>query len=227
MVDLTEGALPFTKLMLDAIRLRDEEGMSWGKIADRTGASISGVRGAYRRGKERQTSHQAGSRAIEETDGAKAAQVLEAVAVPFDRIKVTALAKAVGLPLPTLNNLIRRYETRYLPVTEELRKVTTEEIKALVDDRLHRALTYLDDAALAMASAKDLAIIAGIMAEKRAMLRGEPTVILGTEERKSLNALAEELRRELARRTMTINVTPAETPGAEPGVPIPLGETGG
>ena len=217
-----------TKLMVDAIRLRDEEKLSWGKIADRTGASISGVRGAYRRGKERQARPRGKDSGIEATDGKKAAQVLEAVAVPFDRIRVTELAKAVGLPITTLNNLIRRYETRYLPVVEELRKVTTEEIKALLDDRLHRALSYLDDAALAMASAKDLAIISGIMAEKRAMLRGEPTVILGTEERKSLNALAEALRKELERRTMTIDVTPIETPGeAEPGLPVPLGQTGG
>ncbi len=224
----------FTKLMLDVIRLRDEEEfwrggkkvpMPWGKIAERTGASMSGCVGAYRRGKERQ-GNQTGKGAIEATDGKKAAQVLEAVAVPFDRIKVTALAKAVGLPITTLNNLIRRYETRYLPVTQELRKVTTEEIKALLDDRLHKALTYLDDFVFAQANAKDLAIISGIMAEKRAMLRGEPTVILGTEERKSLNALAEALRQELERRTMTpmIDVTPIETPSdQEPGLPVPVG----
>lgn len=217
-----------TKLMLDTIRLRDEEGLSWGKIADRTGASRSGCIGAYRRGKERQVRPRGKDSGVEATDGKKAAQVLEAVAVPFDRIKVTALAKAVGLPITTLNNLIRRYETRYLPVTQELRKVTTEEIKALLDDRLHKALSYLDDFVFAQANAKDLAIISGIMAEKRAMLRGEPTVILGTEERKSLNALAEALRKELERRTMTIDITPIETPSAaEPGLPVPLGEAGG
>ncbi len=115
-------------------------------------------------------------------------------------------AKQCGLDMKVTMRMLQRVKAQFQPVLGELKKVKTSEISALLDDRAHRALEYMDDYALAKSSAKDLAIIAGIMLEKRALLRGEPTQILSIEDRHNMNELLPKLLQEASKRGMFMDV---------------------
>lgn len=54
-------------------------------------------------------------------------------------------------------------------------------------------------------SLKDLGIYMGITMEKLLLMRGQPTAILGTDERKQLDELAPALLREIQRRGLQVN----------------------
>lgn len=119
-------------------------------------------------------------------------------------------AEDVGLSPTVVKRMIERIKAKYQPVLGELQEVKTKDLVALLEDRAHRALLYLDDQALAKSSAKDLAIIAGITIEKRNLLRGEPTQILSVEERHTLNELIPLIVAEGERRNMTIDLNAEE-----------------
>ena len=119
-------------------------------------------------------------------------------------------AEDLGLAPQVVKRMMERIKSKYQPVLGPLQDVKTKDLVALLEDRAHRALLYLDDQALAKASAKDLAIIAGITIEKRNLLRGEPTQILSVEERHTLNELIPLIVAEGERRNMTIDLTADE-----------------
>lgn len=114
-------------------------------------------------------------------------------------------AEKAGLPKEIAAGLIRRVRAMAQETTSELRTVKAKEFLDILDDRAFKALGYLDDFALANASAKDLAVIAGILLEKRQLLRGEPTAILSIDDRRSLNDLVAGMTKEAARRNMLID----------------------
>ena len=114
-------------------------------------------------------------------------------------------AEKAGLPKEIAAGLIRRTRAMAQATTSELRKVKAKEFLDVLDDRAFKALGYLDDFALANASAKDLAVIAGILLEKRQLLRGEPTAILSVDDRRSMNELVSVMSKEAARRNMIID----------------------
>lgn len=123
---------------------------------------------------------------------------------PFSTI--AAAAKKVGLPEGVIKALRGRLRARFQPLGEALRERTTKDFLSAIEDRLDRALHYLDDYALAAASAKDLAVTIGILTEKRQLLRGEPTQILSNEERTTINMLIPVVIREAQRRGITIDM---------------------
>ncbi len=141
---------------------------------------------------------------VEITNPEAAAAAIDAATEPFASIRKAA--EIAGLPKTTTQRLIERLKMRYEPLYAELTKVKTEEIIALLDDRLHRALLYLDDLAMGGASAKDLAVITGIMAEKSQLLKGKATAILTTnEDRMNRDELHKELIKEGIRRGLITN----------------------
>ena len=75
----------------------------------------------------------------------------------------------------------------------------------LLDTNIEKALLYLDDFVLAGASAKDLAIVTGILLDKRQVLKGEPTQRISIEERGKLEDLIPMLISEAKRRGMAID----------------------
>lgn len=136
------------------------------------------------------------------------AEAFDVVNTPFASLE--AAAKKVGLPESVLKALKGRLRARFQPLNQELREQTTKGFLAQMEDRLDRALHYLDDYVLSAASAKDLAVVIGILTEKRQLLRGEPTQILSTEERQTLNVLIPVVIREAQRRGITIDMAEGE-----------------
>lgn len=143
---------------------------------------------------------------VSERPGQEAAAV-DAITDRLHTIK--DIAESCGLPESTTKQLLARLETRWQPLSAELQRVKTQDLVGLLEDRAWRALQYLDDYALAGASAKDLAITIGVLIEKRQLLRGEPTQIMTSSDRQSLNDLLPLVMREAQRRGYTIDVNPA------------------
>lgn len=119
---------------------------------------------------------------------------------------LVAAAKQCGFDQEVTQRLLDRLKSQFQPVLGEMRAVKTQEFLKALDDRAYRALMYMDDLALAKASAKDLAIIVGVMLEKRQLLRGEPTQILSVEDRHSMNELLPALLNEAQKRGMFVDV---------------------
>lgn len=143
--------------------------------------------------------------------------LLDAASERWGRLK--AVAEEAGVGEDAARRLVQRIQAKYGKLDGELKELKTSELLLWLNDRARRALEWLDDTALAGASAKDLAIVVGILLEKRQLLRGEPTQILSVEERRRLDELVPVLLREAQRRGMllefrgpTVDVTPREKP---------------
>ena len=115
-------------------------------------------------------------------------------------------AEQLGLSAVVTKRMLKRIKAEHQPVLSELQEVKTSQILKLLEDRAQRALLYMDDYALSKSSAKDLAVIAGIMLEKRALLRGEPTQILSIEDRNNMNELLPKLLQEAQKRGMFVDM---------------------
>jgi len=157
----------------------------------------------------RQKAAKGDERRLENSNPEAAAEIAERVAEePW--LVISEMAYKLGLAPQTVQALIDRLKTRYQPVVAEIRKVTTKDLLGLMDERMRMALEYMTDGKMAEAGIKDLAIMFGILTEKRALLRGEPTQIIGTKERQNLTDLLPELLKEAQRRGMTVDLNPAE-----------------
>lgn len=141
-------------------------------------------------------------RPVEETKPEKAAVAIDAATDPFTSIR--EVAKRAGLPNTTTQQLIKRLETRYQPLNTELKTLKHNELLAMIEDRLHRALQYLDDFVLAGSSARDLAVIAGVLFDKRQLLNSQPTTIHSYAEIKTIEEHGKLLMEELNRRGVVV-----------------------
>ena len=70
-----------------------------------------------------------------------------------------------------------------------------------------------DPQILNRASARELASIAALAAEKRQLLRGEPTQVIRIQDIRKLDEMAKALHEEMERRGMLIDVTPEKSDG--------------
>jgi hypothetical protein len=137
-------------------------------------------------------------------DKEKLPMALDALAEPLARMKT--VARELGLSPVTMNNLVRRIKSKYQPVLDEVKNVKNEEFISLLENKARMALIFLDELDMANASAKDKALVAAILLDKRQMLKGEPMLTISIEERSSLNELIPALKKEMERRAMTIDV---------------------
>ena len=137
---------------------------------------------------------------VEETRPEAAAAAIDAATDPLTSIRKAA--KESGLPLSTVQALIKRMETRHRPLTDEIKTFKTKELLGMIEDRLFRALHYLDDVVLSGSNARDLAVIAGVLFDKRQLLRGEPTEIQSREKSMENVEILKVAMRELASRGM-------------------------
>lgn len=157
---------------------------------------------------------------IENADPDKAAVLVDAVTEPDVRGKLRRISEAIkesGLPERFGRALLKRLETRYLNVKTEIRALKTGEILDMIGEKIHLAGVYLDDHAMAEASARDLMLGMSALVEKRQLLRGEPTQIVSDLERKRLNELLPLLSAEMQRRGITLEGQVIEkTVNAEP-----------
>lgn len=147
-------------------------------------------------------------RRIENIDPEKAAILTDIVTEPDVRGKLRRISEAIkesGIPERFGRALLRRLETRYLNLKVEVRALKTGEILDMIGQKIHLAGQYLDDHAMAEASARDLMLGMSALVEKRQLLRGEPTQIVSDLERKRLNELLPLLSAEMQRRGITLD----------------------
>ena len=159
----------------EIVYLRDLEGLSFQSIAEHFDTSKGSVNSSYRNAKRKlEDGSMARGNSIESKDPERASNALDAVTDPFATIRQAA--KECGFPESTIRRFIKRLESRYRPLDAAIREVRREELIQLFEDRASRALQYMDDFTLSGSSARDLAIVAGIMVDKSRLLRGEPTL---------------------------------------------------
>ena len=143
-----------------------------------------------------------------ETTQSEAAGVILADAAADPLAKARDLAIAANLPPKMVEALLRRARRQYLAPMQELRKVTQGALAAQVDDRLAMILEQVDDLSVLEAPLRDKAYAFDRLFNTRQLMRGEPTAILSTEDRRKLNELGAALVVEMKRRGMTIDATP-------------------
>lgn len=125
-------------------------------------------------------------------------KTLDALSDPLGSLM--AAAEATGLSGETAKRMVKRVQAQYQPMLQEKREYKTSELLELLTDRAGKALEWMDDYIMSQASGKELAVMTGILLEKRQLLSGEPTHILSTEDRMSLSKLAPALEAEFRRR---------------------------
>ena len=112
------------------------------------------------------------------------------------------------MPESTAHAVIKRLETRYLPLKANIEDVKTETLLGLVSTNARRVLERVSDEDIDRASLKDKAIAAGIYVDKRQLLSGQPTAILSWEERDHRDKLWDAVLREAQRRGYIVDVNP-------------------
>ena len=147
--------------------------------------------------------HAMGTETFEALDPGTVAQVMDLASEPLLNLK--AAAEECGLSPSVAQRLVARVRSQYQPMMSEMKAFKTSDITKKIEDKAMRALDWLDDYKMAQASAKDLAIIVGILLEKRQLMRGEPTHIFSTTERMSLNELVPMMVKEANRRGMELS----------------------
>ena len=125
-------------------------------------------------------------------------KTLDALSDPLGSL--VAAAEATGLSGEAARRMVKRVQAQYQPMLQEKREYKTSELLELLTDRAGKALEWMDDYIMSQASGKELAVMTGILLEKRQLLSGEPTHILSHEDRMSLNKLAPALEAEFRHR---------------------------
>ena len=149
-----------------------------------------------------------GMRAIEVANPEKAAALIDAATKPDAEFKLGRVRDALreaGLPPAASEALIRRLRTKFYGGITAVRNLKTQEILDLLGQKIHLALTYMDDKVMGEASFRDLALGTTAMIEKRQLLRGEPTQIISDAERAKLHELVPLLIQEAQRRGLTVD----------------------
>jgi len=148
------------------------------------------------------------SNAVEIRDPERAAAIVDAATQPEVELKFGKLREAfreAGLPPAASEAILRRLRVKFYGAVTAVKNLKTNEILDLLGQKIHLALSYMDDKAMAEASFRDLALGTTAMIEKRQLLRGEPTQIVSDAERAKLHELVPLLVQEAARRGITID----------------------
>lgn len=143
-----------------------------------------------------------GRTATELRNPEKAAAAIDALTDPLEKVK-DALA-AAGLPGKVSDALLRRLRVKFFGAVTEVRAFKTQELVRMCEEKLGMIDHYLDDKVMAEASARDLGLMAGVLIEKRQLLKGEPTQIISNDDRKKLHELMPALIAEGRRRAITV-----------------------
>ena len=151
---------------------------------------------------------------------AKKNRALAVQPTPEDLDRFKAAGIACGYDANTMDRLAARCQGRPLSARGRVR-LDDVELLATIDDRLERVLDYLDDHALSKMDGRNLMVAAGILIDKRQILRGEPTAITQFQDFRKLDDYLKQAAEELRRRgdgPDVIDVTPgAAAPVANPG----------
>lgn len=144
---------------------------------------------------------------VEVKNPEKAAALIDIATNPELELKFGKLSDAMreaGLPPAASQAIIRRLRTKFYGAVTAVRNLKTQEILDMLGQKIHLALTYMDDKVMGEASFRDLALGTTAMIEKRQLLRGEPTQIVSDAERAKLHELLPLAIAEARRRGLTL-----------------------
>ncbi len=117
----------------------------------------------------------------EEQSGALLADIL----APHDS-NYAEIASRHGVTTATVTAFLKALRTTHLGLYEASREVTAAELLPMMTSRQKQLLQHMTVEKMAEAGIRDLGVTFGILSEKVALARGEPTQILGTDDRKKL-----------------------------------------
>jgi len=123
------------------------------------------------------------------------------------------IAQKLGISKSLVEGFMRRVKTRYLGLKEELYRVDNKGIQDLIDDRAYRLLQYLDEDLMSQGNLRDITYALDRVFNMRQLLKGEPTAILGIEDRKQLNQLVPLMLQEAQRRGIVMDGDYEVVPG--------------
>ncbi len=132
---------------------------------------------------------------------------------PEDLERFKAAGIKCGYDSDTMERLVARCQGG-APSAKGRVRLDDVELLAVIDDRLVQVLEYLDHHALSKMDGRNLMVAAGILIDKRQLLKGAPTAITRFEDMRKLDEFLEEAAKELNRRGELVDVTP--TPAAAP-----------
>ncbi len=112
----------------------------------------------------------------------------------------------LGLSQSAIDAFVNAAVLRATPLSKAVHRPKTKDFVGLIEDRAWMALSFLDEFDILKASPKDKAVIAGILLEKRQLLRGEPTQILGIADRVELARIMPLLVAEAGKRGLEITL---------------------
>ncbi len=143
----------------------------------------------------------------------KKSRAVAAAPLPEALERFKAAGIACGYDADTMERLAARCQGRP-PSARGRVKLDDVELLAVIDDRLARVFEFFDDHVLGKMDGRNLMVAAGILTDKRQILRGEPTAITKFQDMRKLDDVLEEAVKELKRRSKMIDVTPV--PAAAP-----------
>lgn len=148
------------------------------------------------------------SNAIEVYDPDRAAAFMDEALAPGGA-NIAALARKHGIPKSTATKIVRRFRTRYMPLTGGIEKQQTELLRDLCGTRARQLLEAFTPYDMATASARDKSVSIGILVEKTLLLDGKPTEIRASEDRLQLDVVVKMVAQEAVRRGIDIDVNPS------------------
>ena len=131
----------------------------------------------------------------------------------LERFKKAGIA--CGYDLDTMQRLAARCQGRP-PSARGRVRLDDVELLSVIDDRLARVFEYFDDHVLGKMDGRNLMVAAGILTDKRQLLRGEPTAITRFQDMRKMDEILEAVAKELKRRGKVIDVTPEKDAAATP-----------
>ncbi len=154
----------------------------------------------------------------------------QVVSLRDDRgLKLSEIAEKLNMDVGNVGHCYTRAQAKMLqagpPPTQELQEACDAALAAIrgkIDDKVLSAasaeISYMalwrlahDPQIWNRASVKDLAAVAGMMVDKRQLLRGEPTQVIKIQDIRKLDEMAKALHEEIERRGMLIDVTPEKS----------------
>lgn len=129
---------------------------------------------------------------------------------------VRAAAIAEGFSVEAVNEFLKVMRRENVGVGTAVKVLGHNEMIAALDEKLSLALHHLDADRFKAANIQQIAIVFGILAEKRELLKGKPTQIFSFEERRSMRDLLPNALREAQRRGLVVDATYTEDNAVEP-----------
>ncbi len=131
----------------------------------------------------------------------------------LERFKAAGIA--CGYDPDTMERLAARCQGRPLSARGRVR-LDDVVLLSVIDDRLARVFEYFDDHVLGKMDGRNLMVAAGILTDKRQLLRGEPTAITRFQDIRKMDEILEAVAKELKRRGKMIDVTPEKDSAVAP-----------